>query len=46
MLDEITIRGKASPYQGPLDVHSYCAAYGGNVALLASAARELETGAG
>jgi hypothetical protein len=42
MLDEVTIRREVSPYDGPLDVHSYCATYVDKLALLEKAARALE----
>jgi hypothetical protein len=41
MLDEVTIRGEVSPYQGPLDVHSCCATYVEKLSLLEKAARSL-----
>lgn len=42
MLDEVTIRGEVSPYQGPLDVHSYCATFVEKLASLEKAARSLQ----
>jgi hypothetical protein len=42
MLDEVTIRGEVSPYQGQLDVHSYCATYVEKLASLDKAARSLQ----
>jgi hypothetical protein len=42
MLDEVTNRDQVSPYDGPLDVHSYCANYVDKLALLEKAARALE----
>jgi hypothetical protein len=42
MLDEVTIRGEASPYQGPLDVHSYCATYVETLTLLEKATNSLQ----
>ncbi len=42
MLDEVAIRGETSPYQGPLDVHSYCATYVEKLALLEKAASSLQ----
>ncbi len=42
MLDEVTIRGEVSPYQGLLDVHSYCATFVDKLASLEKAARSLQ----
>ena len=42
MLDEVTIRGEVSPYQGLLDVHSYCATFVDKLAPLEKAARSLQ----
>ena len=41
MLDEVSVRGEKSPYDGPLDVHSYCATFVKKLPLLEKAAREL-----
>jgi hypothetical protein len=42
MLDAVTIRGEVSPYQGLLDVHSYCATFVEKLASLEKAAQSLQ----
>ncbi len=44
ILEPQTINGASSPYEGPLDVHSYCAGYVDTLTLLEETARELEVG--
>jgi hypothetical protein len=41
LLEPITVRGAPSPYDGPLDVHSYAAAYAESLAALAHIADAL-----
>lgn len=43
LLDPVQIGGKPSPYQGPLDVHDYCANYFTALAKLEEAARLVES---
>jgi hypothetical protein len=34
LLDEVVVRGRLSPYHGPLEIHSYCKAFVGSLARL------------
>ena len=44
LLEPQTVNGTPSPYDGPLDVHAYCAAYVNTLDLLEETARQLENG--